>query len=257
MSVKTNVTVPVGSSRATQQFKRDEPQVELVPSFWAVETARNRSDNERLGSFAVGQGRPWVKRNLVRALTASENVTPRTSATGRRGRAGSVQRVARLAGPLFSEAERSWLDMLAARLRAEGFDCWSHTSTSPSSPMSASRRSTGSTPEGLRSANALVAWLDGAMVNNGTACEIGMFAELVRSDSDRCRRSLRNRDRPTTRTPSAAGHHQQRHESLRWRRHPVVPARIVHAIDEVITALVSCSARSTPPVSGSASVADR
>ena len=41
--------------------------------------------------------------------------------------------------------------------------------------------------EGLRSANALVAWLDGAMVDDGTACEIGMFAELVRSESARYR----------------------------------------------------------------------
>src|SRR6478736_5687478 len=29
-----------------------------------------------------------------------------------------------VAGPLFSEAERSWLDMLAARLRTEGFECF-------------------------------------------------------------------------------------------------------------------------------------
>jgi hypothetical protein len=41
--------------------------------------------------------------------------------------------------------------------------------------------------DGLRSANALVAWLDGAMVDDGTACEIGMFAELVRTDSKRYR----------------------------------------------------------------------
>jgi EmrB/QacA subfamily drug resistance transporter len=33
--------------------------------------------------------------------------------------------------------------------------------------------------EGLRSSNALVAWLDGAAVDDGTACEIGMFAQLV------------------------------------------------------------------------------
>ena len=29
-----------------------------------------------------------------------------------------------VAGPLFSDAERAWLDVLAARLRAEGFDCF-------------------------------------------------------------------------------------------------------------------------------------
>src|SRR6476659_9563235 len=32
---------------------------------------------------------------------------------------------------------------------------------------------------GLRSSNALVAWLDGTAVDDGTACEIGMFAQLV------------------------------------------------------------------------------
>ena len=38
--------------------------------------------------------------------------------------------------------------------------------------------------DALRSANALVAWLDGPMVDDGTACEIGMFAELVRSGGE-------------------------------------------------------------------------
>jgi Nucleoside 2-deoxyribosyltransferase len=41
--------------------------------------------------------------------------------------------------------------------------------------------------DGLRSANALVAWLDGPMVDDGTACEVGMFAELVHSGGDRYR----------------------------------------------------------------------
>jgi nucleoside 2-deoxyribosyltransferase len=34
---------------------------------------------------------------------------------------------------------------------------------------------------GLRSANALLAWLDGPLVDDGTAAEIGMFAERVAS----------------------------------------------------------------------------
>jgi nucleoside 2-deoxyribosyltransferase len=40
-----------------------------------------------------------------------------------------------VAGPLFSAAERAWLDEVAARLRAEGFDCFVPTSTSQSWPM--------------------------------------------------------------------------------------------------------------------------
>jgi nucleoside 2-deoxyribosyltransferase len=85
-----------------------------------------------------------------------------------------------LAGPLFSQAERSWLDGLAATLRAEGFDCFV--------PHEHFDEITELTPEeiyrvdgaGLRSSNALLAWLDGPMIDDGTAAEIGAFAELVR-----------------------------------------------------------------------------
>lgn len=86
-----------------------------------------------------------------------------------------------LAGPLFSEAERDWLDRLAARLRAEGLD--------PFVPHEHFEALAELTPDevyrvdgaGLRSANALLAWLDGPVVDDGTAAEIGAFAELVRS----------------------------------------------------------------------------
>ena len=86
-----------------------------------------------------------------------------------------------LAGPLFSEAERTWLDTLAVRLRAEGFDCFvPHEHFSDLADVTVENVYAVDTG-GLRSANALVAWLDGPMVDDGTACEIGMFAELVRS----------------------------------------------------------------------------
>jgi Nucleoside 2-deoxyribosyltransferase len=92
-----------------------------------------------------------------------------------------------VAGPLFSEAERAWLDALAVRLRAEGFDCFVPHEKFPEladvSVESVYAVDTG----GLRSANALVAWLDGPMVDDGTACEIGMFAELCRSGGDHYR----------------------------------------------------------------------
>ena len=86
-----------------------------------------------------------------------------------------------LAGPLFSEAERGWLESLAVRLRLEGHECFvPHENFGEIVEL---------TPEevyrvdgaGLRGANALVAWLDGPMVDDGTAAEIGAFAELVRS----------------------------------------------------------------------------
>ena len=86
-----------------------------------------------------------------------------------------------VAGPLFSEAERIWLDALAARLRAQGFDCFvPHENVLQSSDITVDLVYRVDT-EGLRSANALVAWVDGPMCDDGTACEIGMFAELVHS----------------------------------------------------------------------------
>jgi hypothetical protein len=92
-----------------------------------------------------------------------------------------------VAGPLFSEAEREWLDALAVRLRAEGFDCFvPHENFRDLADVTLEdvyRVDAG----GLRSANALVAWLDGPMIDDGTACEIGMFAELVRSGGEQYR----------------------------------------------------------------------
>ena len=92
-----------------------------------------------------------------------------------------------LAGPLFSQAERDWLDVLAARLRSEGLD--------PFVPHEHFGAVTELTPEevyrvdgeALRGCEALLAWLDGPMVDDGTAAEIGAFAELVRLDRPRYR----------------------------------------------------------------------
>jgi nucleoside 2-deoxyribosyltransferase len=84
-----------------------------------------------------------------------------------------------VAGPLFTEAERGWLDELAARLRAEGFECFV-----PHENFSELKKLTPGEvyrvdAEGVRNANVLLAWLDGPVVDDGTACEIGMFAQLV------------------------------------------------------------------------------
>ena len=95
-----------------------------------------------------------------------------------------------LAGALFSEAERDWLDVLASRLRAEGFDPFV-----PHERFDDPEKLTELTPaavyrvdtEGLRAANVLLAWLDGPSVDDGTACEIGMFAEMVHRDPGRYR----------------------------------------------------------------------
>ena len=90
-----------------------------------------------------------------------------------------------VAGPLFSEAERAWLDGLALRLRGEGFDCFvPHEHFADVAELSPAEiyRIDG---EGLRTSNALLAWLDGPAVDDGTAAEIGAFAELVRGGGPR------------------------------------------------------------------------
>ena len=92
-----------------------------------------------------------------------------------------------VAGPLFSQAERSWLDGLAATLRDEGFDCFvphEHFDEIAELTPDEIYRVDGA---GLRSSNVLLAWLDGPMIDDGTAAEIGAFAELVRSGDPRYR----------------------------------------------------------------------
>ncbi len=92
-----------------------------------------------------------------------------------------------VAGPLFSEAERAWLDALAVRLRAEGFDCFVPHENFPELANVTVEDVYRVDAEGLRSANALVAWVDGPMCDDGTASEIGMFAELVHSGGEQYR----------------------------------------------------------------------
>lgn len=92
-----------------------------------------------------------------------------------------------MAGALFSEGERAWLDGLAARLRTEGFECFvpheQFGDLQNVTPAEVFRVDA----EGIRDANVLLAWLDGPAVDDGTACEIGMFAELARSGDPRYR----------------------------------------------------------------------
>jgi len=92
-----------------------------------------------------------------------------------------------VAGALFSEAERAWLDGLAARLRDEGFDCFvPHEQFSELEELTPAEvfRIDG---QGIRDANVLLAWLDGPSIDDGTACEIGMFAELAAGGDPRYR----------------------------------------------------------------------
>lgn len=85
-----------------------------------------------------------------------------------------------LAGPLFTAADREFVDRLADRLEAAGHACFvPHRQTFE--PFDAPTIFAVDSA-GLHGAEAMVAWLDGPMIDDGTACEIGMFHALVQSD---------------------------------------------------------------------------
>jgi Nucleoside 2-deoxyribosyltransferase len=86
------------------------------------------------------------------------------------------------AGPLFTPYERGFIDDCAARLRDEGFDVFvphehelAELTTNPDEIFAKDW-------QGLEPADAVLALLDGPMVDDGTACEIGIFYALMQSD---------------------------------------------------------------------------
>jgi len=88
------------------------------------------------------------------------------------------------AGPLFSQAERDFLARCARRLRDEGFDCFvPHEQEERVAPTP--ERIFALDFEALRRADALFAWLDGPQVDDGTACEIGLFLGLMQEPGSR------------------------------------------------------------------------
>jgi nucleoside 2-deoxyribosyltransferase len=87
------------------------------------------------------------------------------------------------AGPLFTPYERGFIDECAARLRAEGIEVFvpHEHELALGSAVSAAEIFEKDRP-GIEEANAMVAILDGPTVDDGTACEIGMFHALMQSD---------------------------------------------------------------------------
>jgi nucleoside 2-deoxyribosyltransferase len=87
------------------------------------------------------------------------------------------------AGPLFTPYERGFIDECAARLRAEGIEVFV-----PHEHELALGRDIGAAEIfakdriGIEEANAMLAILDGPVIDDGTACEIGMFHALMQSD---------------------------------------------------------------------------
>ena len=90
-----------------------------------------------------------------------------------------------LAASMFTPYERSFLDDCASRLRAEGFEVFV--------PHEQGLVGRDATPEavfavdagGVESADAVLAVLDGSAVDDGTACEIGLFHGLKQRDPER------------------------------------------------------------------------
>lgn len=85
-----------------------------------------------------------------------------------------------LAGPLFTQADRDFLEAVAVRFEASGIECFvphriNFESLDPDTVFAADAA-------GVRGAHVVVAWLDGPVIDDGTACEIGIFAELCRSE---------------------------------------------------------------------------
>lgn len=75
------------------------------------------------------------------------------------------------AGPLFSEAEQDWHRSLRAHLRAAGFDvCWPFELFFGNEPK---ERIFARCRDELLASDLVVALLDGAQVDDGTAWEIG------------------------------------------------------------------------------------
>jgi nucleoside 2-deoxyribosyltransferase len=87
------------------------------------------------------------------------------------------------AGPLFTPYEREFIDRCAAQLRGAGFDVFvPHEHELALDGTVTAERIFAKDWAALSEANAVLAILDGPMIDDGTACEIGIFHALMRSD---------------------------------------------------------------------------
>jgi hypothetical protein len=87
------------------------------------------------------------------------------------------------AGPLFTPYERSFIDDCAAVLRADGFEVFvPHEHELATGDHVTAAWIFAKDRPGIEGANAMLAILDGPSVDDGTACEIGMFHALMQSD---------------------------------------------------------------------------
>ena len=90
------------------------------------------------------------------------------------------------AGPLFTPYERAFIDDCAVQLRAAGFDVFvPHEHELALDGTVTAERIFAKDWTGLSEANAVVALLDGPTIDDGTACEIGIFSALMQSDPEK------------------------------------------------------------------------
>ena len=90
------------------------------------------------------------------------------------------------AGPLFTPYERGFIDECAAQLRAAGFDVFvPHEHELALDGTVTAERIFAKDWAALSEANAVLAILDGPMIDDGTACEIGIFYGLMRTDESK------------------------------------------------------------------------
>jgi nucleoside 2-deoxyribosyltransferase len=87
-----------------------------------------------------------------------------------------------LAGPLFTPYERSYIDECATRLRDDGIEVFVPHENALAAGDTSAATIFQKDWEGVSGANAVVAILDGPMVDDGTACEIGIFYALMQND---------------------------------------------------------------------------
>ena len=91
-----------------------------------------------------------------------------------------------LAGSIFTPYERAFLDDCATRLRAEGFDVFVPHERKDLVGVDVTAEAVfAADGGGVVDADAVLAVLDGPSVDDGTACEIGLFYGLKQRDPER------------------------------------------------------------------------
>ena len=86
------------------------------------------------------------------------------------------------AGPLLTPYELSFIDECAGRLRADGIDVFVPHENALAADDTSAATIFAKDWQGLSDADVVLAVLDGPMVDDGTACEIGIFYALMQTD---------------------------------------------------------------------------